>query len=565
MNNVSLPIVLVKPDASPVRSGLETPRIMASVVVALLPAAACGCFIFGARAGLTLAVCIVSCMVFEALLCSLLRRTWTLGDFSALVTGMLLALALPPATPVAVCIAASFAAIAVAKYAFGGLGTNVFNPVLVGRVLCTAAFPAAISTFSAPVRTFLRVDSITSATPLALLKYQGMAAYIKVFGDPLHRYLHLLLGNHGGSMGETSVLALWIGGIFLMARRVISWHVPVAMYGAAALVAVLAWPVTGDPLGHLLSGGLALGALFMATDYVTSPQYPLGKLIFGAGCGCLTMLVRIWGVYAEGCMYAILTMNLLVPLIDRITMPRPFGVQDERVSLTRRAKEMLVTLCGLWVAGFTFLRMPKNDSSNDAASARRRPLVLEPVVMVGLGIAPLLAIATSLRAAFALAVGLLAVQALTFLVLISLRPFIHRSMAPLFVVVVAAGWTTTLRMLCQAYFPDLAIRDTLSCWLLPSLLPTVNLSWLLFHDSGQASKSAGYRKWALANGMLGVVLCMLAAIREMLGAGTLAQVSISAKPVLSWALTSSGGCVFAAFLLLAIAPLFGDRRAEGKE
>jgi Na+-translocating ferredoxin:NAD+ oxidoreductase RnfE subunit len=193
------------------------------------------------------------------------------------------------------------------------------------------------------------------------------------------------------------------------------------------------------------------------------------------------------------------------------------------------------------------------------------PVVLDPVVMVGLGLAPLVAIATDLRAAFALTVGLLAVQALTFLVLIYLRPFVIRPLAPLFVVVVAAGWTTAFRMICHAYFPDLPIRDTLSCWLLPSLLPTVYLSRLLFDPSGGSNKIAGYRKWMLANVGLGVVLCLLAAIREFLGAGTLGQISVGAKPMLAWALTSSGGCVVAALLLFAAAPLFGSRWAEWKE
>jgi Na+-translocating ferredoxin:NAD+ oxidoreductase subunit D len=565
MSTSTIPIVLIKPGASPVRSGQETPRIMISVVGALLPAAACGCFLFGAQAALTLAVCIVSCMIFEAILCSLQRRTWTLGDFSALVTGLLLALILPPATPIAVCIAASFAAIVIAKYAFGGLGTNVFNPALVGRVLCTAAFPAALSTFIAPVRTFLPVDAITSATPLALLKYQGLVAFAKVYGDPAHRYLHLLLGNHGGSLGETSVIALWIGGIFLMARRVISWHIPVAMYGAVAVIAVLARPLTGDPLSHLLSGGLALSALFIATDYVTSPSYPLGKLIFGAGCGCLTMFIRIWGLYAEGCMYAILVMNILVPFIDRVTTPRPFGVPDEQLSFARRLMETLTALRKQWVAGLLFLRLPADTTQGQQDKSSLRSLALNPLVMIGLGLAPLVAVATGVHAAFALAVGLLAVQILTFLVLICLRPFIVKPLAPLFVVVVAAGWTAALRMVCHAYLPDLPIRDTLSCWLLPALLPTVNLSWLLFDNSGSSSESGGYRKWIFANVGLGIALCLLAAIREVLGTGTLAQISVSAKPVLTWALTSSGGCVVAALLLLAAAPLFDSRSTEGKE
>jgi Na+-translocating ferredoxin:NAD+ oxidoreductase subunit D len=564
MSTQSTPIVLVKPGARPVRSGPATPLIMGSVVLALLPAAACACYIFGSRAALTLAVCMVSCMTFEAILCSLMHRTWTLGDFSALLTGMLLAMALPPATPVGVCIAGSFAAIVIAKHAFGGLGANVFNPSLAGRVLCAAAFPAAISTFSAPVRTFLHVDSITAATPLALLKYQGLAAYAKMLGGPAHQYFHLLLGDHGGSLGETSVLALWIGGIFLMARRIISWHIPVAMYGAAAVVAVLASPLTGDPLGHLFSGGLALGALFMATDYVTSPSYPAGKIIFGAGCGLLMMVLRLWSAYPEGCMYAILVMNIFVPFIERATTPRPFGVEGERVPAAKRLTEALAAFGKQWAAGLAFLRGSGVVASNDAAHARQRLPVLQPIVLVGLGIAPLLAVATGLRPALALAVGLLAVQLLTFVILIGLRSFIARPLAPLFVVVVAAGWTAALRILCHAYLPDLQIRDTLSCWLLPSLLPTVVLARLLFDDAGE-SKSGGYRKWLLAIVGLAVVLCALAAIRELLGAGTLWQIPVSAKPMLTWALTTSGGCALAAVLLLAAAPLLGSRWAEWKE
>jgi electron transport complex protein RnfD len=567
MSTLPTPIVLVKPGARPVRGGPETPRIMGSVVLALLPAAACGCFFFGSRAALTLAVCMVSCVAFEAILGSLLRRAFTLGDFSALLTGMLLAMALPPATPVAVCVAGSFAAIVIAKHAFGGLGANVFNPSLAGRVLCAAAFPAAVSTFSAPVRTFLHVDSITSATPLALLKYQGLAAYTKILGDSGHRYLQLVLGNHGGSLGETSVLALWIGGIFLMARRIISWHIPVAMYVAAGVVAVLAGPLAGDPPGQLLSGGLALCALFMATDYVTSPSYPAGKLIFGAGCGLLTMVVRLWSAYPEGCMYAILVMNIFVPLIERATTPQPFGVEGERVSVARRLMEALAAFGKQWAAGFSFLRGQNGaaaDQESEAARSPQRTPALEPIVLVGLGIAPLVAIATGLRPALALAVGLLAVQVLTFLVLIGLRRLIVRPLAPVFVVVVAAGWTAALRIVCHAYLPDLAIRDTLSCWLLPSLLPTVVLARLLFDDAGE-SKSAGYRKWVLAIAGLAVVLCLLAAIREVLGAGTLWQIPVSAKPMLTWTLTSSGGCVVTALLLLAAAPLLGSRWADWKE
>jgi Na+-translocating ferredoxin:NAD+ oxidoreductase RnfE subunit len=191
--------------------------------------------------------------------------------------------------------------------------------------------------------------------------------------------------------------------------------------------------------------------------------------------------------------------------------------------------------------------------------------VLEPVVIVGLGMAPLLAVATELRAAFAIAVGLLAVQALTFLLMIAVRRFITPQLAPLFVVAVAAGWTTALRMICHTYLPAIPVGDTLSCWLLPSLLPTVNLSWLLFDEARGSKRSDGYREWMLANAGLAGVLCLLAAIREFLGSGTLWQIAMAAKPMSSWVLTSAGGCVIAAFLLLALAPLLGSPWAEWKE
>jgi Na+-translocating ferredoxin:NAD+ oxidoreductase RnfE subunit len=233
--------------------------------------------------------------------------------------------------------------------------------------------------------------------------------------------------------------------------------------------------------------------------------------------------------------------------------------------MAKRLREALAAFGKQWAAAFAFRGQGDAITQGAAARSLQRTPALEPIVLVGLGIAPLVAVATGLRWALALAAGLLAVQVLTFLVLIGLRRWIIRPLAPLFVVIVAAGWTTAFRMICHAYLPDLAIRDTLSCWLLPSLLPTVYLARLLFDGGAGENRNGGYRKWVLAIAGLAVVLCLLAGIRESLGAGTLWQIPVSAKPMLTWALTSSGGCVVAAVLLLAAAPLLGSRWAEWKE
>jgi Na+-translocating ferredoxin:NAD+ oxidoreductase subunit D len=572
MNTTSTSITVIKPAIRPIHLGLETPRIMTHVIVALCPAAACGCFLFGTRAALTLGMCMLSCMAFEFVISGLHQRTWTLSDGSSIVTGILLALALPSTTPIAVCVAASFIAIVIAKHVFGGLGANVFNPALVARALCTVAFPAAVSNYQPPVRYFFNVDAVSAATPLALLKFQNVAAIAKTLGDPLHRYAHLLAGNHSGSLGETSVLALLAGGLYLISKRVISWHIPVAMYGAAALVAVIAWPHAGDPLVHLLSGGLALGAFFMATDYVTAPVYPAGKLIFGAGCGCLLMIIRLWGVYPEGCMYAILAMNVLVPVIDKATTPQPFGQIHNKTSIMSRCAENASEIWRALLTGFTHWRNPSEVIGNVEGNSdceQNKAFRLEPIAIIGLAVGPLLAVATSLRAAIPVAICLILVQVLTGSIFLLVQRRLTRQMTLLLLVAVAAGWAAAIRMVCHAFLPSVAALDTLSWWLLPSSLiilnmpgqfsikPSVNRAW----HGNVATSLAGM---AIGIG-LGYVLILIACIREFLGTGTLFMSYSGAKPILPWALTGPGGCAVAALVIFAVAPHFSRSWLRSKE
>ncbi len=205
----------------------------------------------------------------------------------------------------------------------------MFNPALLARAFLMVSFPKILTTWIEPVQSFVKSDAVTSATPLGILKLEGYEQLISAFGDKSSLYISLLLGNRGGCIGETAIIALIIGGIFLLFARIISWHIPVAYLGTAAL---MAWIFggkgalfTGDPLLHILSGGIVLGAFFMATDYVTSPMFSKGKLVFGLGCGFLTMLIRLKGGYPEGVMFSILIMNCFAPLIDKAFQPKVFG------------------------------------------------------------------------------------------------------------------------------------------------------------------------------------------------------------------------------------------------
>ena len=296
-----------------IHSGKSTSKIMRDVLIALAPASIAGVVIFGLRALLVVAVCVLSCVAFEALFNIVTKKEQTVGDLSAAVTGLLLALNLSSSTPIWQCVFGSFIAIIIVKALFGGLGLNVVNPAITARVFMLVSFQS-LTVPSVP-RTAM-VDVVASATPLAEMKAGEVSATIP----------QLLLGLHGGAIGETCAIALIIGGVYLICRRVISWHVPVAFVGSVfALSLALGGFDVLRATSLVLSGGLLIGAIFMATDYVTSPATAWGKVIFGVGAGLVTVLIREFGIYPEGVSFAILFMNILTPYIDSWTRHKVFG------------------------------------------------------------------------------------------------------------------------------------------------------------------------------------------------------------------------------------------------
>ena len=297
--------------------------MMRDVILALLPAAGCAVWFFGLRAVWLMATCIASTVVAEALCRIAMKRENSVGDLSAVLTGLLLALNLPPDLPLWMAAVGGVFAITVAKQAFGGLGYNPFNPALAARAFMLISFTGAMTTWGFP-RGFedvaaatgaTPVDAVTCATPLALIKKGDVAQ--------LASLKSMLLGNIGGCIGETCAVALLIGAAYLLIRRVITWHIPVSFLVTVFVFAFFKGGV--PPIFHVLSGGAILGACFMATDYVTSPITAKGKIVFGVGCGLLTMCIRSGGGYPEGVSFAILIMNAVTPLINRFTQPKPFG------------------------------------------------------------------------------------------------------------------------------------------------------------------------------------------------------------------------------------------------
>ncbi len=289
-------------------------RIMLDVIIALLPTAAAGVWFFGLPAVWTIATCVATCLVTEALCRLAMKRENTIGDLSAVVTGLLLALNLPAGLPLWMAVVGSVFAIGIAKQVFGGLGMNPFNPALAARAFMLISFTGPMTTWLKPLW-WKTPDALTTATPLAFVKH-GPAEQIPGLWD-------LLVGNMPGCIGEVSALALALGAIYLLVRKVITWHIPVAFLATVAVYALVA----GRAPAHveILTGGILIGACFMATDYVTSPTTAKGKLVFGCGCGLLCMLIRQFGAYPEGCSFAILIMNAVAPLINRWTQPKPFG------------------------------------------------------------------------------------------------------------------------------------------------------------------------------------------------------------------------------------------------
>ncbi len=303
--------------------------IMGSVLVALLPATATGIYLFGSHALLIILVATGSAVAIEALCQKVLRRNITITDWSAAVTGLLLALNLPPGSPWWMALLGSGLAIVVGKQIYGGLGNNPFNPALVARVILLISFPVQMTTWWEPKRAFLgTADVVTTATPLGEMKTHLMLRG-SLEGFTMDRLIDPLIGNVGGCVGEVSVIALAMGGIYLLGRRVISWHIPGAFLGTVFLATALLWEINPqrfiNPLFHLFTGGLFLGAIYMATDMVTTPVTRWGMILFGLGCGLITVTIRVFGGYPEGVSFSILLMNAATPLIDRFTAPKPFG------------------------------------------------------------------------------------------------------------------------------------------------------------------------------------------------------------------------------------------------
>lgn len=303
---------------------------MWDVNLALLPAAVAAVIFFGLPALRTIVICVLSTLASEALLEKLFHRPLRLADGSAVVTGVLLAFNLPSSAPWWLSVVGGFVAMLLGKHIYGGLGSNPFNPALLARVLLLVSWPARMTSF--PPTRFARpifgVDTISTATPLGLLKMDvNNGLHLKhSAGVPLW---DLFVGNVPGSLGEVSALALLLGAAYLLSRKVITWHIPTAYVGTVFVFSGIYWLIDptsyASPLFHILAGGVILGAFFMATDMVTSPMTGRGKLIFGVGCGILTMVIRMYGGYPEGVSFSILFMNGLTPLIDRVTKPRVFG------------------------------------------------------------------------------------------------------------------------------------------------------------------------------------------------------------------------------------------------
>ncbi len=292
--------------ASPhIHSGRSTAGIMRDVLIALLPATVAGVLIFGWRALLPIVVCVACSVLFEALFNLITKREQTVGDLSAAVTGLLLALNLPANIPLWQCVVGSLFAIIVVKCLFGGIGNNLVNPAITARVFMLVAF-GSLATAAFPV------DSVAGATPLAAEETPSL--------------LTLFLGNYGGSIGETCTAALLLGGIYLLIRRVITWHIPTVFIGTVFVFSFIAEGFDAvSALGFTMAGGLFIGAIFMATDYVTSPFTAWGKVIFGLGAGLITCMIRYFGIYPEGVSFAILLMNILNPYINRLTKKRIFA------------------------------------------------------------------------------------------------------------------------------------------------------------------------------------------------------------------------------------------------
>ncbi len=312
--------------ASPhLRSKHTTPKIMLDVIIALIPALIASIILFGPRVIAVTATTVITAVLAEYISRKVMKRHNTIGDLSAVVTGLILAFNLPVSIPLWIAAIGSVVAIVVVKQFFGGIGQNFANPAITARIVLLLSFATQMGNWTAPLS--WRTDAVTTATPLALIGSENAQ---------LPSLLDMFVGNRAGCLGETCTLALLIGGIYLIARKVISFKIPVAYIGTFAIVMLIAGKGDLEYVAYqLMGGGLMLGAFFMATDYATSPLNTDGKYIFGIGCGLLTAVIRLFGSLPEGVSFAILIMNLLVPHIERITTPKPFGTPKKE----KKAKE----------------------------------------------------------------------------------------------------------------------------------------------------------------------------------------------------------------------------------
>ncbi len=318
---------------SPHNYGKDTIKsLMYGVLIALIPTLLVSLYFFGIGALIVIVSSVLSAVVFEYLISKYILKTKpSIMDGSAVITGLLLAFNVPSNLPVWIVIIGALVAIGIGKMTFGGLGNNPFNPALVGRVFLLVSFPVQMTTWPAPIQSRLQyLDAVTGATPLGIVK-EGLrnGEQVSELVKQIPSNMQMFIGNVGGSLGEVAGLAILLGLIWLLYKKVITWHIPISMLGTIFIVSGIFWLINPekymDPVFHIIAGGALLGAVFMATDYVTSPMTPKGQLIFGIGIGFLTVMIRLFGAYPEGVSFAILIMNAFVPIINLYVKPKRFG------------------------------------------------------------------------------------------------------------------------------------------------------------------------------------------------------------------------------------------------
>lgn len=314
-----------------VHDSQSSSKIMYGVLFSMIPAFAVAIYFFGIGAIYVTSLSVGSAVLFEYLIVKyIIKGKSTIGDGSAILTGLLLAYNVPSNLPIHIIFIGSLVAIGVGKLSFGGLGQNPFNPALVGRVFTLISFPVQMTHWPVPAPLSMSLDGTTGATPLAILKEglkqgESVSSLLETAPD----IMHMLVGYSGGSLGEVSAIALLLGFVYMLVRKIITWHIPMSIFGSVAVFTGVLWLVNPEqyahPIFHILAGGLILGAVYMATDMVTSPMSPKGQLLYGVGIGVITVIIRVWGAYPEGISFAILLMNAWTPLINRYMKPKRFG------------------------------------------------------------------------------------------------------------------------------------------------------------------------------------------------------------------------------------------------